>query len=240
MDQQEDNDSNSENSYGENQQSQQQNGHNRHQRSDDDSGVSDVDSGHHSEYSASASPARLFELDDFVIQPGESTPSTSWADELLEPKEHPILEELDQPPEPSQEQQPVDSLGGQQQNALGYEGLFQSEESSSIFQDLDELFGNSVETVGTAQADEEEAKVESMDFNEYAPDAEDVENQLMHIDDQLIHLDENLDHLDGHLGHLDEATTNTETLLSVDEESFLFEAMPEVMDPFNLGKLRHY
>ncbi len=94
------------------------------------------------------------------------------------------------------------------------------------------MFGNPVEQQNEVKVEEQQ---ESMDFEEFAPNAEDVENQLMHIDDQLIRLDENIGHLDGHLGHLDEAATNTETLLSVDEETFLFESMPEVMDPFNLG-----
>ena len=77
---------------------------------------------------------------------------------------------------------------------------------------------------------------------EFAPDEEDVENQLMHIDDQLIRLDENLEDI---TGHLDEQLLNTATvatgdeLLTQEQQNFLFAAMPEVMDPLHGWSLDH-
>ena len=68
-----------------------------------------------------------------------------------------------------------------------YSAMFDTNESSNIFRDLDDIL-------------ESELKVESDD---YAPDEEDVENQLMHIDDQLIRLDENIEDISGHLDIFD-------------------------------------
>jgi hypothetical protein len=67
---------------------------------------------------------------------------------------------------------------------------------------------------------------------EFAPDEEDVENQLMHIDDQLIRLDENIEDITDHLDEqlLNTATVENDALLSAEEENLLFSSMPEVMD----------
>lgn len=187
-------------------------------QADDDSGVSDVDSGHQSgdednlstfqaSSSSSASPARLGELDE-----------TDWLfGSFLDNDEITIEDDA------LQEQQLVQQQ--QQQPNTGYEGFFDTDESSAIFRDLDDLLGSN-----------DDIKMETEDF---APDEEDVENQLMHIDDQLIRLDENIEHISD---HLDEQFLNTATsggvleadaLLTQEEENFLFESMPEVMDPLH-------
>ena len=114
--------------------------------------------------------------------------------------------------------------------------MFDSDESSNIFRDLDEIliddsnikqenesFGEDITTI----------KQEDVDF---APDEEDVENQLMHIDDQLIRLDENIEDINGHLDvqFLNTATVATgDELLTEEQQNLLFGAMPEVMDPLH-------
>ena len=114
--------------------------------------------------------------------------------------------------------------------------MFDSDESSNIFRDLDEIliddsnikqenesFGEDIPTI----------KQEDVDF---APDEEDVENQLMHIDDQLIRLDENIEDINGHLDvqFLNTATVATgDELLTEEQQNLLFGAMPEVMDPLH-------
>ena len=86
----------------------------------------------------------------------------------------------------------------------------------------------------------EEIKPEEPPEIDFAPDEEDVENQLMHIDDQLIRLDGNIEDI---TDHLDEQLLNTATinnaveshdaLLTQEEENYLFSSMPEVMDPMH-------
>ena len=86
----------------------------------------------------------------------------------------------------------------------------------------------------------EEVSEETPREIDFAPDEEDVENQLMHIDDQLIRLDGNIEDI---TDHLDEQLLNTATinavgeshdaLLTQEEENYLFSSMPEVMDPMH-------
>ena len=94
-------------------------------------------------------------------------------------------------------------------------------------------FCSGLEDVSSA---EDQIPRETIDF---APDEEDVENQLMHIDDQLIRLDGNIEDI---TDHLDEQLLNTATisaveshdaLLTQEEENYLFSSMPEVMDPMH-------
>lgn len=173
---------------------------------EEDSGVSDVDSGHqssdedsHSSFQASlasGSPTRMNEVED-----------------------HEALDFLDQPAGPS---------SSAQNRHVNYSAMFETDESSNIFRDLDDILG--LEEVS------EEVQPREIDF---APDEEDVENQLMHIDDQLIRLDGNIEDI---TDHLDEQLLNTATisaveshdaLLTQEEENYLFSSMPEVMDPMH-------
>lgn len=176
---------------------------------EEDSGVSDVDSGHqssdedsHSSFQASlasGSPTRMNEVDDnealdyFLDLPG-----------------------------------PSEARGARHVN---YSAMFETDESSNIFRDLDDILG--LEEVSSA---DDQIPRETIDF---APDEEDVENQLMHIDDQLIRLDGNIEDI---TDHLDEQLLNTATisaveshdaLLTQEEENYLFSSMPEVMDPMH-------
>lgn len=193
----------------------------------EDSGVSDVDSGHQSgedednlssataRYSTSSitstsSPAHLEDLDDL--------PDFDFLIDDIK------REKFDEAVDEEEEETP----------STGYEGLFESDESSAIFRDLDDLIG--------AGQNEDVKMEEEEEEDTFAPDAEDVENQLMHIDDQLIRLDENIediaDHLDVQLlnsahGGGGRNVEETEALLTQEEENFLFESMPEVMDPLH-------
>jgi len=175
---------------------------------DIDSGVSDVDSGHQSSgedfednlssfqpSESSASPAQLGELDD----------AQDWIlrseikiEETEVPPLHPLLNNFDV--------------------------LFDVDESSNIFRDLDDIIGTPNAIPDTTQAE--------LNDIEFAPDEEDVENQLMHIDDQLIRLDENIEDITDHLDEqlLNTATVENDALLSAEEENLLFSSMPEVMD----------
>lgn len=191
------------------------NNENSEQSQNYDSGVSDVDSGHHSSdeeglASASASPEHNEDIDWLFGKVDENDEVFSAATE--------IKSEVF-------ESDPVTSTT----SARSYTGMFDSDESSNIFKDLDEILIKQEETEG-----EPTIKQEEIDF---APDEEDVENQLMHIDDQLIRLDENIEDISG---HLDEQLLNTvasstsgEELLTQEQQNFLFGAMPEVMDPMH-------
>jgi len=174
---------------------------------DIDSGVSDVDSGHQSSgedfednlssfqpSEASASPAQLGELDD----------ASDW---IL--RSEIKIEEPEVPPPLLLD---------------NFDVLFDTDESSNIFRDLDDI-------IGTPNAIPDTSQVELNDM-EFAPDEEDVENQLMHIDDQLIRLDENIEDITDHLDEqlLNTATVENDALLSAEEENLLFSSMPEVMD----------
>jgi len=181
----------------------------------DDSGVSDVDSGHQSSgedfednlssfqpSEASASPAQLGELDD----------ASDWilrSEIKIEEPDIPVVTA----PLPD-----------------NFDALFDTDESSNIFRDLDDIIGapNAAGTVLDAQGETESELVDI----EFSPDEEDVENQLMHIDDQLIRLDENIEDITDHLDEqlLNTATVENDALLSVEEENLLFSSMPEVMD----------
>ena len=109
-----------------------------------------------------------------------------------------------------------------------FDALFDTDESSNIFRDLDDIIGapNAAGTVLDAQGETESELVDI----EFSPDEEDVENQLMHIDDQLIRLDENIEDITDHLDEqlLNTATVENDALLSVEEENLLFSSMPEV------------
>ncbi len=150
----------------------------------DDSGVSDVDSGHQSGD----------ELEDNLSIFQQPSPASTI--NLLD-------EDLN-----------YDLLPGGVGTSLTNSAVNNTlDESSNIFRDLDDIIGASSASSALIK-----------DELDYAPDEEDVENQLMHIDDRLIHLDENM-------GHLDEQLLNTnEVLMSVEEENFLFESMPAVVD----------
>jgi len=172
---------------------------------EEDSGVSDVDSGHqssdedsHSSFQASlasGSPTRMNEVD-----------------EEAEAAETDFLDVLQAPINPG----------------VNYSAMFETDESSNIFRDLDDILGL------------EEVSEETPREIDFAPDEEDVENQLMHIDDQLIRLDGNIEDI---TDHLDEQLLNTATinavgeshdaLLTQEEENYLFSSMPEVMDPMH-------
>ena len=95
--------------------------------------------------------------------------------------------------------------------------LFDVDDSSNIFRDLDDIFGQSSSNLIEEAASNN--PTETKDQNEYSPDEEDMENQLMHIDDRLICLDENIDGLDQQLSW------------SSVEENFLLSSIPEVLDP---------
>jgi len=172
---------------------------------EEDSGVSDVDSGHqssdedsHSSFQpslASGSPTRMNEVDE------EAEAEPDFLDVLQAPSVAP---------------------------GVNYSAMFETDESSNIFRDLDDILGL------------EEVSEETPREIDFAPDEEDVENQLMHIDDQLIRLDGNIEDI---TDHLDEQLLNTATinavgeshdaLLTQEEENYLFSSMPEVMDPMH-------
>lgn len=85
---------------------------------------------------------------------------------------------------------------------------------------MDDIIGQA----STSALDSSETKEEN---NDYSPDEEDVENQLMHIDDRLIRIDENIDGLD-------------QQLLSVEEENFLFESMPDLTPSMTMSDAVEY
>jgi len=222
---------------------------------DDDSGVSDVDSGHQSsdedgsssQASTSASPEHSNE-DEVVDWLFGGSSRLDQDDEDLAARAGIKMEPFD----------PLLQATSHHPARTNYVGLFESDESTNIFRDLDEILISSNST--TEEDDTTKIKQEQEDDDaqtttptttnitikqediEFAPDEEDVENQLMHIDDQLIRLDENLEDI---TGHLDEQLLNTATvatgdeLLTQEQQNFLFAAMPEVMDPLHGWSLDH-
>ena len=100
-----------------------------------------------------------------------------------------------------------------------FDVLFDTDESSNIFRDLDDIIGTPNAIPDTSQAE--------LNDMEFAPDEEDVENQLMHIDDQLIRLDENIEDITDHLDEqlLNTATVENDALLSAEEENLLFSSI---------------
>merc|ERR1711963_1169711 len=117
-----------------------------------------------------------------------------------------------------------------------YTGMFDTDESSNIFKDLDEILIKQEENENGDEAVDDQSVAGAIEIKQeeidYAPDEEDVENQLMHIDDQLIRLDENIEDITDHLDEqlLNTVTVENDALLSAEEENLLFSSMPEVMD----------
>lgn len=190
----------------------------QHRMADEDSGVSDVDSGHQSETedtlslfqpssgSSLASPAQLNDLEDandWVFRSDVKLEAEDTAEiEAVTPTPLSLLNDAVQPP------------------PLNYDVFLDVDESSNIFRDLDDIIGQA----STSALDSSETKEEN---NDYSPDEEDVENQLMHIDDRLIRIDENIDGLD-------------QQLLSVEEENFLFESMPDLTPSMTMSDAVEY
>jgi len=177
----------------------------------DDSGVSDVDSGH-------LSSGDDFEDNLSSFQPSEASASPAQLGELDDAQDWILRSEIK-----IEQTEVAASLPD------NFDALFgDADDSSNIFRDLDDIIGapNAAGAVTDAQPETDLVDIE------FSPDEEDVENQLMHIDDQLICLDENIeditDHLDDQL--LLTATVENDALLSVEEENLLFSSMPEVMD----------
>lgn len=176
---------------------------------DQDSGVSDVDSGNQSDEDNLSSIFQNSNLNS-PANLGDDLESDEW---ILRSEQVKIED---------------DTRGHENRSQLeiaSYNGIYETEDSSNIFRDLDDI-------IGTATVvDSPDLKTDDLEFS---PDQEDVENQLMHIDDQLIRLDENIEDI---TDHLDEQLLNTatvvenEALLTQEEENLLFSSMPEVMDP---------
>ena len=175
---------------------------------DIDSGVSDVDSGHQSS-------GEDFEDNLSSFQPSETSASPAQLGELDDAQDWILRSEIKI--EEPEVQHPPPLLNN-------FDVLFDTDESSNIFRDLDDIIGTPNAIPDTAQAE--------LNDMEFAPDEEDVENQLMHIDDQLIRLDENIEDITDHLDEqlLNTATVENDALLSAEEENLLFSSMPEVMD----------
>jgi len=197
-----------------------------------DSGVSDVDSGHHSSdeegvASASASPERnpdedfdwLFKVDDDEeneISSMDKAASDAVKTEIFDPT---LLA-----------------------STRSYTGMFDTDESSNIFKDLDEILIKQEENENGDEAVDDQSVAGAIEIKQeeidYAPDEEDVENQLMHIDDQLIRLDENIEDISGHLDEqllntVATSSTTSDELLTQEQQNFLFGEMPEIMDPLH-------
>jgi len=143
----------------------------------------------------------IMDYDDSGVSDVDSGEDNSGEDNLSSAASSPELEDA----EWVQNEPPAEITNN-------YQGLFETDESSSIFRDLDDIIDM-----------------------EFSPDEEDVENQIMHIDDRLISLDENIEHLDEELIHRevnsDLLPVENDALLTQEEENFLFQSMPEVMDP---------
>merc|ERR1719189_499155 len=177
----------------------------------DDSGVSDVDSGHQSS-------GEDFEDNLSSFQPSEASASPAQLGELDDAQDWILRSEI------KIEQTEVASSFPDNFDAL----FGDADDSSNIFRDLDDIIGapNAAGAVTDTQSETDLVNIE------FSPDEEDVENQLMHIDDQLIRLDENIEDITDHLDEqlLNTATVENDALLSVEEENLLFSSMPEVMD----------
>jgi len=178
----------------------------------DDSGVSDVDSGH-------LSSGEDFEDNLSSFQPSEASASPAQLGELDDAQDWILRSEI------KTEQTDVPVTVPLPDN---FDALFGTDDDSNIFRDLDDIIGapNAAGAVTDAQPDTNLVDIE------FSPDEEDVENQLMHIDDQLIRLDENIEDITDHLDEqlLNTATVENDALLSAEEENLLFSSMPEVMD----------
>merc|ERR1719507_89766 len=177
----------------------------------DDSGVSDVDSGH-------LSSGEDFEDNLSSFQPSEASASPAQLGELDDAQDWILRSEIK-----IEQTEVTASLPD------NFDALFgDADDSSNIFRDLDDIIGapNAAGAVTDAQPETDLVNIE------FSPDEEDVENQLMHIDDQLIRLDENIEDITDHLDEqlLNTATVENDALLSVEEENLLFSSMPEVMD----------
>lgn len=177
----------------------------------DDSGVSDVDSGH-------LSSGEDFEDNLSSFQPSEASASPAQLGELDDAQDWILRSEIK-----IEQTEVAASLPD------NFDALFgDADDSSNIFRDLDDIIGapNAAGAVTDAQPETDLVDIE------FSPDEEDVENQLMHIDDQLIRLDENIEDITDHLDEqlLNTATVENDALLSVEEENLLFSSMPEVMD----------
>ena len=123
-----------------------------------------------------------------------------------------------------------------------YNGMFDIDESSNIFKDRDEILIKQEENENGDEAVDDQSVAGAIEIKQeeidYAPDEEDVENQLMHIDDQLIRLDENIEDISGHLDEqllntVATSSTTSDELLTQEQQNFLFGEMPEIMDPLH-------
>merc|ERR1712213_254352 len=160
----------------------------------DDSGVSDVDSGH-------LSSGEDFEDNLSSFQPSEASASPAQLGELDDAQDWILRSEI------KTEQTDVPVTVPLPDN---FDALFGTDDDSNIFRDLDDIIGapNAAGAVTDAQPDTNLVDIE------FSPDEEDVENQLMHIDDQLIRLDGNIEDI---TDHLDEQLLNTATINAVGE-----------------------